>query len=441
MGGILARGSVVRQRRHAATPVRSAILRLFLPGQTDDDRLAALDTVRATAVFCVFIHHTWYAAGSKPLNASPLGFDISFGDVLSGAGLGVDTFFVLSGLLLSMPWHRAAVHGRPRPSVRIYAIRRFLRIVPPYWFMLLLMLLLMTNATIPWEAVGGPDGVRQVIAHIFFVQYLFPISAGSFAAVNGSLWTLTIEMLFYVTLPVLVVAFVKGRWRIALPVSIVFSVGFAYLARTDMHGIVQYYYDQVDHLGVPVSQIRYFLATQYPAFIGEFGIGITIAGWWIRRSAAGHTGSNPWLGFAAVLGALGMLVVMYESGRNGNTDWWFATMRMAMALSVGALIVGVLAGPRWIRRCVSFLPFRLYGIVGYSIFLWHLPVLTVMGTWPIFDVQSDGWHFVKLFLIATPLITLLGVVLYLLVERPFLTIRPGAAGQPPLTRADTIVAP
>jgi peptidoglycan/LPS O-acetylase OafA/YrhL len=208
-----------------------------------------------------------------------------------------------------------------------------------------------------------------------------------------------------------------------------------------MDGVVSYYYGQVDHLGVPVSQVRYFVATQYPAFIGEFGIGIAIAGWWIRRSARGHTAGNPWLGLAVVAGAIGMVVVMYESGRNGNTDWWFATMRMAMALSVGTLIVGVLAGPRWARRVFSFLPFRLYGIVGYSIFLWHLPVLTVMRTWPIFDVQNDGWRFVKLFLVATPLITLLGVVLYLLVERPFLTIRPGSGSSTSLTRADTLVAP
>src|SRR3954447_2039947 len=196
-----------------------------------------LDTVRAFAVLAVVVHHAWFVAGMPPLPLD-LGFKtVWLGFACQGAALGVDIFFVLSGFLLSLIWHRAALWGSPRPSLARYFLRRFLRIVPPYWFMLLVMGLLMAGATIPWDAIGSSDGVKALAAHFFFVQHLFPSTSGGFAAVNGSLWTLTIEVLFYLTLPLLARAFVGDRWRIGLPLSVAFSLLWIWLSRHHLDGL------------------------------------------------------------------------------------------------------------------------------------------------------------------------------------------------------------
>jgi peptidoglycan/LPS O-acetylase OafA/YrhL len=413
--------------------IRSGTLALFLPGGTAGDRLAILDTVRAFAVLAVVMHHAWYVAGS-PLLPIDLRFKtFSLGDALSGAGLGVDIFFVLSGFLLSMPWHRAALAGTRRPDLRRYFVRRFLRIVPPYWFMLFVMGVLMAGTTIPWAAIGSHDGVKALVAHFFFVQYLFPSTSGGFAAVNGSVWTLTIEMIFYVTLPILILGFTGRRWRFGLPISVAFSLLWVWLAWHHLGAWVDHLHDGVERFGVPESQIRYFLSTQFLAFIGEFGIGMTVAGWWIRRRDRPVPSSSrlQWLaGTGAVLAALAALAAMYVHGSHGTNGVVEVFGRMAVAACVGLLIMGLLAGPAILRRSLTFLPFRLYGIIGYSVFLWHLPVLTAMGAWPIFDIADPLTRFWKIIAIGLPLTTIFGVVMYLLVERPFLMGRP-RAGSPP----------
>lgn len=418
----------------AIAKLRTASLRLFIPGEARTDRLAILDTVRAFAVFAVVIHHTWFAAGSPTLPLDVGVGTIYFGGALQGAGLGVDIFFVLSGFLLSMPWHRAAIgEGRP-PTLSRYAIRRFLRIVPPYWFMLLVMLLLMTGSTIPWSAVSGPDGIKAIFAHIFFVQYLFPSTSGGFGGVNGSVWTLTIEMLFYITLPLLIYGFVKERWLITLPVAIGFSLLWVWLSWHSLGGLVDHLQAGVAKYGVSEGTIRYFLSTQYLAFIGEFAIGITVSGWWIRhRRGAPPRPRTSWLaGAGAVTALLCALALMYLDGNHGANELLRIVARMGVAASVGLMIMGFLLGPRLLRRPLTFLPFRLYGVIGYSVFLWHLPLLVVMANWPIFaEISSTSERFWDMLAFSLPAITIFGVVLYLLIERPFLIARPGPLKQVP----------
>jgi peptidoglycan/LPS O-acetylase OafA/YrhL len=407
--------------------VRDATIALFLTGVRRDDRLAVLDTVRALAVLLVVLHHTWAVAGSPGLEVDLGVTSLSLSDALSGAGLGVDIFFVLSGFLLSLPWHKAARDGRARPSLPRYYLRRFLRIAPPYWFMLMVMCLLMAGTTIPWPAIGGSDGVRALVAHFFFVQYLFPSTAGDFAGVNGSLWTLTIEMIFYITLPLLVLAFIGRRWRIGLPLSVVFSLVWVWLSWHHFGAWVGHLVHEVERFGVPESQIRYFLSTQFPAFVGEFGIGIVVAGWWTRRyraSAVSHPGRQRLAAAGAALGASALVVVMYLDGADGGSDVLQVVARMVVAAAVGLLVLCLLAGPVWLRRPFSFLPFRLYGVIGYSVFLWHLPLLTAIGTWPIFDATDRSAAFWELLAIGLPVTTVWGVVMFLLVERPFLVSRP-----------------
>ena len=78
--------------------------------------LPALTGLRGIAAAWVLLFHLYQYSGSPDLG--PL-------TSLAGCGyMGVDLFFVLSGFLLSMPFHRARMEVAPPPNLLRYAWRR-----------------------------------------------------------------------------------------------------------------------------------------------------------------------------------------------------------------------------------------------------------------------------------------------------------------------------
>ena len=119
---------------------------------------------------------------------------------------GVPIFFVISGFLISASLDR-------NPNLRNYAINRFLRIYPALWTstLLTLLVLLVLGPRI-WEAdhANGENTVlvvaKWLIAQFTVAQFYTPaIFKAHFGVgqLNGSLWTIPVELQFYVALPVL----------------------------------------------------------------------------------------------------------------------------------------------------------------------------------------------------------------------------------------------
>ncbi len=146
----------------------------------------------------------------------------------------VQAFFVVSGLLVTMSCERST-------SLRTYATKRLLRIVPAYVVVVVgAAVLLSARSALP---------MREYFTHPGFWRYLgYNLLLSNFAApslpevftrlpetaVNGSLWTIKIEVAFYCIVPLLVWACRKWGYRRVLPAlfvaSIAWKVGFARLA-------------------------------------------------------------------------------------------------------------------------------------------------------------------------------------------------------------------
>ncbi len=157
----------------------------------------ALDGLRVIAALAVLVTHIGGQTGVE-FTGSPLSWVISRGDV------GVPIFFVLSGLLLYRPWARAALRDDPAPAVGSYFWRRALRILPAYWVVVAVAMLTL-NA----------QHARSVTA---WAQYLLlvqnydqhPWWTGTGASGLAQMWSLDVEVSFYIVLPVLAAAL---TWR------------------------------------------------------------------------------------------------------------------------------------------------------------------------------------------------------------------------------------
>lgn len=151
------------------------------------ERYPNLDLFRGIAALMVVASHAYVLGGRTPSLSAEHAADLL---VLPGA-LGVYLFFVMSGALISRPFLSALVSGDPLPGTASYAVRRVMRIYPLYLV-----------AFVAVVAVTGRGGLgpKTTAAVAMLLHNLVP---GSQSAVIGAAWTLSIEVLFYLSIPIL----------------------------------------------------------------------------------------------------------------------------------------------------------------------------------------------------------------------------------------------
>lgn len=124
----------------------------------------------------------------------------------------VGGFFALSGFLI----YRSYLRHR---NLKTYLIGRGRRILPPYVFIVLLCAFgLVAVSTLPAkEYFFNPQWLRYLICNLTFLNFLCPELPGVFQnlplhAVNGSLWTMKVEVVLYLSVPIVAaVVFWLGR--------------------------------------------------------------------------------------------------------------------------------------------------------------------------------------------------------------------------------------
>lgn len=148
---------------------------------------------------------------------------------LLGASYGaiaVDTFFVMSGYLIAAAWQR-------RSSAWQYARNRALRIVPGYAGVVAVTVLVLGPllTTLPLDTYFRSETTWRYLANPTFTTMRFDLP-GVFErnplpqVVNGSLWTLPIEALMYVALPLLGLAGLLHRRRLLLVLAALAAVKY-----------------------------------------------------------------------------------------------------------------------------------------------------------------------------------------------------------------------
>jgi peptidoglycan/LPS O-acetylase OafA/YrhL len=173
-------------------------------------RVGSLTGIRAVAATLVMLTHAAYTTGKYTHGYVGL--------VYSRMEIGVPIFFVLSGFLLFGPWVRASAAGTGAPSVRRYAWHRVRRIMPAYVITVLAAYLVYHFRT------AGPNpghtwmGLFRnlTFTQIYTDNYLFSYLHQGLT----QMWSLAVEVAFYVALPVLayllLVVVCRRRWRPAL---------------------------------------------------------------------------------------------------------------------------------------------------------------------------------------------------------------------------------
>ncbi|MEO5590771.1 MAG: acyltransferase, partial [Gemmatimonadaceae bacterium] len=168
-----------------------------------------LDSLRWFAVLFVL----WSHLGSGPL-ISGLG--------LNGIGVyGARLFFVLSGFLISailleMRDGTAGVNQPRGPALRAFYFKRFLRVVPAYYALVLIL-----------AAFDLVPGMREDMPwHLSFTSNWKIFADNAFPAAIGSFWTLSVEATFYLLWPFVILLTPPRRLPVVLVATVVFAMVF-----------------------------------------------------------------------------------------------------------------------------------------------------------------------------------------------------------------------
>ena len=382
-------------------------------GRSASDRTAhvdILDGLRGIAIAFVMWFHVWEITWQGAA-FTVFGREIDFTFLARMGFVGVEIFFFVSGFCLFWPYARALAERRPMPTVKHFAYRRFIKIVPSYLLALSVLVALGSERDRSLD-----DGIKDVLAHVFFVHTWFQSYFGS---IDGVLWSLGVEVQFYLIFPLVVLAFV--RWPRATALGLV-ALAFVW----------RYAVEQCCATG-PYNHFHQ-LANQLPAYLDLFAIGMFAA--WIVAVVL------PSVTFTQRVRAIGTLVALagcaWVVGLIGNVDsvrgmhdyaeHWQVWNRFPFGAALLVVTVGsVAAFPLWHRlfanRVLVFL-----SVISYNAYIWHQLVargLLWLKIPPIAttDPHNDPhWQ-----LLALPIYLLAGVavasVLTYAFERPLLRFR------------------
>lgn len=153
------------------------------------ERINALDGLRAIAILLVLLYHL------TPERDSDHGIKAIIFKLADIGYSGVDLFFVLSGFLITRIL--LGNHKKNRP-LKLFYIRRFLRIIPLYYTSLFFVFLLFPLLTSLYEI---PAISLQIPFWIYISNYIGKVDVHFYL---GHFWSLAVEMQFYIFWPLVV---------------------------------------------------------------------------------------------------------------------------------------------------------------------------------------------------------------------------------------------
>jgi peptidoglycan/LPS O-acetylase OafA/YrhL len=356
-------------------------------------RLAHLDGIRAVAACYVVLHHIWTTVWpGYPNQTAPW-----WTDWLKHGHFAVAIFIVVSGFSLALQPSRTEWQMDGGPG-RFFS-RRGWRIVPPYWAALALSCAVIALTSGVVHFVDGTINhrdltVKSVVVHALLLQDVI----GS-PTPNGAFWSIAIEWQIYFLFPlVLIVRRLAGP--IATPIAALGVTVAAYLLATNVSGLER-------------------IANLLPQFFALFVFGM------LAVEAVRHREKVPrWLMPVSLIAFAGVLAIGEIVGDRATVRqfFWFD---LGIGACTAALLAGLCGpGDSVVRNALATGPARALGRFSYSIYLVHLPILTLVWIYIVIPLRPSP---IAAFAMLTGLgaaCVILGAWLFSLVfEEPFIRHR------------------
>ncbi|WP_429148317.1 acyltransferase family protein [Aeromonas veronii] len=304
-----------------------------------------IDGLRALAVLSVVIFH---------INKS----------WLPGGFIGVDIFFVISGFLITGIIYKEILEKEF--SFANFYNRRIKRILPVFFFVVSVTTLISSLVMMPSEFLYY---MKSVGSTLFFASNMFFGYATDYFAPNTAeypllhTWSLAVEEQYYIIFPVvllLLMKFLSGYKHIITALLIVAGVSIS------ISCILPHYPDYLKYN-------YYWLPSRaYELMIGS------IAAIAIKDNKTAP--ENGW-----ILSSIGMAMVIASLAFIKETAEFPGMFAVIPCIGTALVLVSGGQGSSLVTRVLSLKTIVFIGLISYSLYLWHWPILAIMRY-----VSNDG---------------------------------------------------
>jgi peptidoglycan/LPS O-acetylase OafA/YrhL len=333
-------------------------------------RISGADGLRALACLLVVWHHT--TQRFNPKNSAAWVQDIHFFGMRGEVG--VSLFFVLSGCLLSLPFWNSFINKDSVPNLRFYAINRAARIIPAYWFNLIvctLIALWIFDLDINWWRFTS--GLLYINSYHY--SSFFP------AELNGPLWSIGLEVSCYVLLPIVLFLIIKNTQKISIAFTGIISLIFALqlLNPWIINNFMTSDKSKGWQFGLTGGAKQWLPYWNIDSFFTQFLCG-TLAALIIATLRARGILSSRAFDLSALLFAIAAIALVATRLVPGAPDSF--TKQPYMAPFYALLMSGVIVSAAFSTQIYKLLDnklFRWIAKMSFSIYLWHMFLIEIIA--------------------------------------------------------------
>lgn len=345
-----------------------------------------IDGLRFLAIFPVVIQHLSERLERNASISFSYETEYEWVSFLTNRGfIGVYIFFVISGFILAMPFAASALNSKPSVSLKSYFWRRITRLEPPY-------VILMTIVAIFLVAFGYYS-FSEILPHWgASLLYVHSIIYNSWSYLNPPVWTLEIEVQFYILAPFLAMALFRIRDSTLRRLVLVIFIG-TIMTIQQITGVLH------GHLNLTIlGHLQYFI-------LGFLLADIFLVNW---KDGITKKPIFNWIGIG------GFILVIFS----WSWDFYFLNR---VVFCIALLLVAYSAfRSTWFNKFLTLPWITAIGGMCYTIYLVHLPIIEFLIKYTKAFSFTNLFivNFIIQFLIIVPVIFIVSVVYYLLIEKP-----------------------
>lgn len=367
--------------------------------------IPSLDGLRAIAIIWVMLHNSGMddLLDLHTLHGKLLALLMTMG------WLGVQLFFALSGFLITGILLDAKQRHTPH-LLKLFYMRRILRIFPVYYFFLLIIVIAASLTLVPtW--------LHSVSSHIWLFIFYINNWFEPFRELGlGHLWSLAVEEQYYLFWPFIVISLSRSRLYLACAFLIVIAIAFRQYATAYTSYPEMAYVTTIARVDALVLGSILAIILRHQAFFYRVDRLMLVSG------------------IIALAYMLLILVVweQYDRVRPGLT---VLNQTMAALLFTSLIYYSLNLNDgkaAWLSRWLSISWLRSIGKYSYAMYIFHFPVALLLKTYLLEPMihwfrfageQASGMVFVTILSISLFTTYSLAWISWRLVERPFLKMK------------------